>query len=81
MVERIDGRWFVVDRRGRRLAGPFNDKGRAEDRLENLARQANIRRRRCITCGAEFNSQGVGNRMCRLCREGRTVVSAQFEGA
>ena len=63
--------WIVVDPYGRRVAGPFA-RSVARQEARRLTVEANARERRgprpCITCGQEFNSEGIGNRMCGACR-------------
>lgn len=46
-------------------------------RLERLQRQARIKRRPCLRCGATFTSEGAHNRLCNSCQQ----YAASMNGA
>lgn len=62
------GTSFFVLRDGKIVQGPFTSAGRAEDVRDELIRVAKRRPRACLTCKAEFISDGAHNRMCDPCR-------------
>ncbi len=66
------GSTFFVMQDGKAVMGPFYNRWRAEDVRDELARKARLRKRPCLTCGAEFMSEGAHNRMCDRCRAGAT---------
>jgi len=63
--------WIVVDPHGVRVSGPFA-RSVARHEAHRLTVEAAAREKRgprpCIRCGQEFNSEGIGNRMCGPCR-------------
>jgi len=57
----------VIDQDGRVVAS-LSTKYLAENKVEDLARQARMRVRKCLCCAAPFASEGAHNRMCPSCR-------------
>lgn len=66
-VERVKGGYGVFDR-GIQQGATDRAHSSAQDRLEMLERKAGMKTRRCITCQAQFHSEGAHNRMCQKCR-------------
>ncbi|MBY6118512.1 hypothetical protein KUV64_05165 [Mameliella alba] len=63
--------WAVFDRRTRKkVTNQVSSRSVAEDRCDELNREARRRRRPCICCGVSFISEGPHNRMCNGCRHG-----------
>ncbi|MDD9731877.1 hypothetical protein PVW46_18380 [Mameliella sp. AT18] len=63
--------WAVFNRRTReKVSNQVSSRSVAEDRCDELNREARRRRRPCICCGVSFISEGPHNRMCNGCRHG-----------
>lgn len=64
-----------------RVTYGFADRDAAGAALERLARdQPKRARRACLTCGAAFESEHVGNRMCDPCRKGGSLHDSLATG-
>ncbi len=59
--------WAVLD--GARVVAAFPTWWKADAHADRLERKARVKRRACLTCGTEFQSEGPHNRMCRACRQ------------
>ena len=64
--------YFVIDPKGRKASGFFSRRAEAEDRRDELRRQADLKakkgKRPCMCCGRTFDSDGVHNRLCHPCK-------------
>jgi hypothetical protein len=64
--------WYVLDPDGLPCAGPFNDRNKAGMSRDARQAEADARAKRgerpCLCCGRTFQSEGIHNRMCDLCR-------------
>lgn len=59
--------WAVLD--GSKAVATFPVWWQADAHADRLERRARVRARACLTCGAEFKSEGPHNRMCAACRQ------------
>ncbi len=59
--------WSVLD--GGKTVATFPVWWKADAHADRLERKARIRRRPCLTCGSQFDSDGPHNRMCPACRQ------------
>jgi len=75
-----DGAFWAVVREGRILRR-YATRSSAEIGLDQLIVRERPKRkaRPCITCGARFQSEHAGHRMCKSCRP-RATLCAQFYG-
>lgn len=63
--------WAVFNRRTReKVSSQVSSRRVAEDRCDEMNREARRRRRACICCRSPFLSDGPHNRMCNACRRG-----------
>ena len=69
-IERLGSRTFRVRLDGRIISGTLYSHDAAHDFIaRHMEKNGPDRRRRaCLTCGAEFDSEGPHNRMCPRCR-------------
>lgn len=69
---RANGIWVVIKPDGGVTGDQFDSKRQAEARARELQIKLDAEKRKgpraCITCGDEFLSEGVHNRMCSCCR-------------
>lgn len=68
-IERRGGA-FAVFENGVRI-GSWTSEGRADVRLRRIERERRSQQRACLCCGAQFESEGIGNRLCNPCRSRR----------
>ena len=61
--------YAVLDASGRRVGGLHGTSESALARAEALQRRSKRKLRSCLTCEAEFLSEGPHNRMCDPCRK------------
>lgn len=59
---------YYVALNGHAVCGGFAKLERAEDVREMLERRAKVKTRKCMTCRAEFESEGAHNQRCNDCR-------------
>lgn len=76
--------YAIVDAQGSRVTGFYGDKGKALDRLEKITAEADAKAKRgprpCMCCRNKFDSEGIHNRLCHLCRHrsGETIGSPRI---
>jgi hypothetical protein len=74
-------RRYAVYRGADRLTYGFADRDAAVAQMERMERnQPKRARRACLTCGAAFESEHVGNRMCDPCRKGGSLHDSLATG-
>ena len=69
----LPGRGYAVfSPEHRKVAGPFASEPEAQAACADLQLKADQAKRRkvrpCLSCGHEFQSEGIHNRMCNSCR-------------
>ena len=71
-VARIGGAWRVVDPAGQIVGGAHDNRARALTQRDILQAEADRRAKRmtrpCLCCGNPFESEGIHNRLCNVCR-------------
>jgi hypothetical protein len=72
------GRNLRVMRNGVCVYGPVTHRADAENMRDKLERTDGHKRRKCMTCGDPFMSEGAHHRMCTKCRSGAIAI---FDGA
>lgn len=67
-VERIASGWRIREPRGTLLPTIYTDRGQALTRRDSLQAEADRLAKRgpraCMCCGRDFESAGIGNRLC-----------------
>lgn len=60
-------KYIVVDAEGRQCSG-LGQRDAIVRKMERLEREARLKARPCLCCGATFASEGAHHRMCDDCR-------------
>lgn len=72
-VDRV-GLYYAVFDGERQISGVHTGVALAEARMLDIKaarkRAKSTRRRPCMCCGDDFNSEGIHNRLCSTCRSG-----------
>lgn len=62
--------WMIVDAiTGKQHGKPYRHRDRAADSMKHLERRLKRKKRPCISCGSQFDSEGPHNRQCNKCRK------------
>ena len=71
-VDFVPDGYAVFDQDGRRIGDTFRFRGDAIRQRDELQREADLKAKRgpraCLCCGAVFESEGIHNRLCVICR-------------
>ena len=71
-VDFVSEGYAVFDREGRRIGDTFRFRGDAIRKRDELQREADLKAKRgpraCLSCGTVFDSEGIHNRLCPICR-------------
>jgi hypothetical protein len=79
-IRMIGHQYHVCDLDGAKIGGGYDHQYQAEDARDRMERRGRAIVRPCITCGADFRSEGPHNRMCGSCSSGAARLPAQFLG-
>ena len=61
-------RFAVYNKSSVRVSRFFTSEANALVDLDNRLKAVNITKRNCMTCGQEFDSEGIHNRRCLKCK-------------
>lgn len=83
-VQKTRDAFLVLNAEGERV-GPFwaNELAAERDRLRmQMAFNNRLKRRLrpCLSCNAEFQSQGIHNRLCDACKDHATALGREMAG-
>lgn len=70
-VKKLPLGYVVVDAQGKYVSRAFQLEASAQGALTRAIRDAGLRERPCLCCKRPFMSEGIHNRMCPACRNGR----------
>ena len=71
-VDFVPEGYAVFDQGGCRIGDTFRFRGDAIRKRDELQREADLKAKRgpraCLCCGTTFESEGIHNRLCPICR-------------
>ncbi|MEL6478104.1 MAG: hypothetical protein AAFR17_12330 [Pseudomonadota bacterium] len=74
-VRRYKHGYAVFDEDGQKITGQSTH-AQCLEMIDKIQKSKTVRTRNCLCCGVPFPSEGIGNRICLVCKG-----SALFQGA